>query len=184
MPPFCLEKSAPDAHVMKKKNATKTGIINSRKVTQRKMDKLPFTAWFVSLVFFMRSCKIANIRRKPICDTAPAVSDCVGSPRPTQFERVNCRVDKDLCISHLPVMVWVAVSGRRNSKQHRQDSGTYLEESMMVLRERKKNKKEKSAYWAVQRSWFARVNTLRNLSGKKSRKSSFHFRADFWVGVG
>ena len=40
-------------------------------------------------------------------------------------------------------MVWVAVSGRRNSKQHRQDSGTYLEESMMVLRERKKNKKRK-----------------------------------------
>ena len=25
-------------------------------------------------------------------------------------------------------------------------------------------------YWAIQRSWFARVNTLCNLSGKKSRE--------------
>ena len=25
-------------------------------------------------------------------------------------------------------------------------------------------------YWAIQRSWFARVNALRNLSRKKSRK--------------
>ena len=148
---------------MRWKKCHKTGpnrcILNSRKGTQRKMDKLPFTAWSVSLVFLMRSCQIANIRRKPASDTV--------------FKRVNCRAGEDLCYSHLPVMVWVAVSGRRNSKQHRQDSGTYLEESMMVLREKKR------AYWAV-----SRVNALRNLSRKKSRKSSCHFRADFWVGFG
>ena len=38
-------------------------------------------------------------------------------------------------------------------------------------------------YWAIQRSWFARVNALCNLSRKKSRKVAVHFRADFWVGV-
>ena len=41
--------------------------------------------------------------------------------------------------------------------------------------------------WAIQRSWFARVNALCNLSRKKSRKKSrevaAHFRADFWAGV-
>ena len=38
-------------------------------------------------------------------------------------------------------------------------------------------------YWAIQRSWFARVNALCNLSRKKSREVAAHFRADFWVGV-
>ena len=38
-------------------------------------------------------------------------------------------------------------------------------------------------YWAVQRSWFARVNALCNLSCKKSWEVAAHFRADFWVGV-
>ena len=38
-------------------------------------------------------------------------------------------------------------------------------------------------YWAIQRSWFARVNALCNLSQKKSREVAVHFRADFWVGV-
>ena len=34
-------------------------------------------------------------------------------------------------------------------------------------------------YWAIQRSWFARVNALCNLSRKKSREVTAHFRADF-----
>ena len=34
-------------------------------------------------------------------------------------------------------------------------------------------------YWAIQRSWFARVNALCNLSCKKSREVAAHFRADF-----
>ena len=38
-------------------------------------------------------------------------------------------------------------------------------------------------YWAIQWSWFARVNALCNLSRKKSREVAAHFRADFWVGV-
>ena len=36
-----------------------------------------------------------------------------------------------------------------------------------------------SMYWAIQRSWFARVNALCNLSAKKSREVAAHFRADF-----
>ena len=38
-------------------------------------------------------------------------------------------------------------------------------------------------YWAIQRSWFARVNVLCNLSRKMSREVAAHFRADFGVGV-
>ena len=34
-------------------------------------------------------------------------------------------------------------------------------------------------YRAIQRSWFARVNALCNLSRKKSREVAAHFRADF-----
>ena len=34
-------------------------------------------------------------------------------------------------------------------------------------------------YWAIQRSWFARVNALFNLSRKKSREVAAHIRADF-----
>ena len=34
-------------------------------------------------------------------------------------------------------------------------------------------------YWAIQQSWFARVNALCNLSRKKSREVTAHFRADF-----
>ena len=34
-------------------------------------------------------------------------------------------------------------------------------------------------YWAIPRSWFARVNALCNLSRKKSREVAAHFRADF-----
>ena len=34
-------------------------------------------------------------------------------------------------------------------------------------------------YWVIQRSWFARVNALCNLSAKKSREVAAHFRADF-----
>ena len=34
-------------------------------------------------------------------------------------------------------------------------------------------------YWAIQRSWFARVNALCNLSRKKSREVAAHFLADF-----
>ena len=33
-------------------------------------------------------------------------------------------------------------------------------------------------YWAIQRSWFARVNALCNLSHKTSREVAAHFRAD------
>ena len=36
-----------------------------------------------------------------------------------------------------------------------------------------------SFYRAIQRSWFARVNALCNLSRKKSREVAVHFRADF-----
>ena len=38
-------------------------------------------------------------------------------------------------------------------------------------------------YWAIQWSWFARVNALCNLSRKKLREVTAHFRADFCVGV-
>ena len=38
-------------------------------------------------------------------------------------------------------------------------------------------------YWAVQQSWFARVNVLCNLLHKKSWEVAAHFRANFWVGV-
>ena len=36
-----------------------------------------------------------------------------------------------------------------------------------------------SFYWAIQRSSFARVNVLRNLSRKKLQEVAAHFRADF-----
>ena len=40
--------------------------------------------------------------------------------------------------------------------------------------------KQHGLYWAIQRSWFARVNALCNdLSRKKSREVAAHFRADF-----
>ena len=39
------------------------------------------------------------------------------------------------------------------------------------------------SYWAIQWSWFVRVNALRNLSRKKSREVAAHLQADFWVGV-
>ena len=38
-------------------------------------------------------------------------------------------------------------------------------------------------YWAIQWSWFARVNALCNRSRKMSREVAAHFWADFWVGV-
>ena len=38
---------------------------------------------------------------------------------------------------------------------------------------------ERSVHWAIQQSWFARVNALCNLSRKKSREVTVHFRADF-----
>ena len=34
-------------------------------------------------------------------------------------------------------------------------------------------------YWTIQRSWFARVNALCNLSCQKSQEIAAHFRADF-----
>ena len=42
---------------------------------------------------------------------------------------------------------------------------------------------EDGGYWAIQRSWFARVNALCNLSRKKSREVTAHFRANFWAGI-
>ena len=54
-----------------------------------KWDKLLFTAWFMSLAFLMLSCNITKKRQKPASDTAPTVNENVGSPFPTQFERVN-----------------------------------------------------------------------------------------------
>ena len=78
---------------MQWKKRHKTGpnhcIINSRKGTQNKMDKLLFTAWFVSLAFLMLSCNMANNRQKPTSDIAPTVGESDGCPRVTQFERVN-----------------------------------------------------------------------------------------------
>ena len=44
-------------------------------------------------------------------------------------------------------------------------------------------KSDIAKYWAIQRSWFARVNAFCNLSRKKSREVAAHFRADFSVGV-
>ena len=41
------------------------------------------------------------------------------------------------------------------------------------------DEKNPYAYSAIQRSWFARVNALCNLSRKKSREVAAHFRADF-----
>ena len=42
---------------------------------------------------------------------------------------------------------------------------------------------EELPYWAIQQSWFARVNALCNLSHKKSWEVAAHFWANFWVGV-
>ena len=39
--------------------------------------------------------------------------------------------------------------------------------------------RQTSTSWAIQRSWFARVNAFCNLSRKKSREVAAHFRADF-----
>ena len=36
-----------------------------------------------------------------------------------------------------------------------------------------------SLYWAIQRSWFARVNALCNLSRKRLREVAAHLWADF-----
>ena len=36
----------------------------------------------------------------------------------------------------------------------------------------RKRKRKQEAYWAIQRSWFARVNALCNLSRKKSQRTS------------
>ena len=37
----------------------------------------------------------------------------------------------------------------------------------------------RQCYWAIQRSWFARVNALCNLSRKKLQEVAAHFWADF-----
>ena len=79
-------------------------IINSRKGTQRKMDKLLFTAWFVSLPFLMLSCKISNIRWQ----FQQSVS--VGSLCPAQFERVKI-LYLIFCWFFLPVVEKLAFLG-------------------------------------------------------------------------
>ena len=53
----------------------------------------------------------------------------------------------------------------------------------LPLHNEKKTNRRDFPYWAIQRSWFARVNALCNLSRKKSREVAVHFWADFWVGV-
>ena len=75
---FCRKCASCTCNV---KNATDRCIITSSKGTQGKMDKLTFTARFVSLAFFMLSGKIANKCRKPDSDTSPLVSGSVGSLR-------------------------------------------------------------------------------------------------------
>ena len=52
-------------------------ITNSKEGTRRKMDTLPFIAWFVSLVSLMLSWKITNVRAS---DTAP-ISQSVSEAR-------------------------------------------------------------------------------------------------------
>ena len=42
-------------------------------------------------------------------------------------------------------------------------------------------KRRLQCYWAIQRSWFARVNAHCNLSRKKSREVAAHFRADCFM---
>ena len=49
----------------------------------------------------------------------------------------------------------------------------------VVRRNRQYIYEREGCYWAIQRSWFARVNALCNLSRKKSREVAAHFRADF-----
>ena len=61
--PFCFEESVPVTQAVENNNKChKTSpdycIINSRKGTQRKMDELLFTAWFVSLAFLMCHVKL------------------------------------------------------------------------------------------------------------------------------
>ena len=73
------------------KNVTKPAqIVASLMLGKDKMDILPFTTWFVSLVFLMLSCKIANICRKPTSIQLQPVSECRELlPIQFDFERVN-----------------------------------------------------------------------------------------------
>ena len=89
------------ARIHNGKKATKLAqnrcITNSKEGTRRKMDTLPFIAWFVSLVSLMLSWKITNVRRKPASDTAPIsqwerrkpASDTAPLSQ-WEFEWVNC----------------------------------------------------------------------------------------------
>ena len=88
MSPFCFKESAPvgPVHIWWKKchkTSPNCCISNSRKGTQRKMDKLPFTAWFVSLVF---SC--CHVKLQP----------SIGSPLTIQLQQ-SVRVSEG-CIWH------------------------------------------------------------------------------------
>ena len=58
-----------------------------------------------------------------------------------------------------------------------------LMESCFCLEISSQNNTVLQLYWAIQQSWFARVNTLCNLLRKTSREVAAHFRADFWEGV-
>ena len=55
----------------------------------------------------------------------------------------------------------------------------YLQTHLKLLSE----KTYLPSYWAIQRSWFARVNALCNLLWKKSREVAVPFQANFWVGI-
>ena len=71
---FVLKK-VNQSHIIREKATKPAQIIASliqRREPKGKMNKLPFTAWFVSLTFLMLSCKIANIHWKPTYDTAPS----------------------------------------------------------------------------------------------------------------
>ena len=76
------------------KTSPKCFIINLRKGTQRKMDKLLFTAWFVHLHVLCCHVKLqTSVRKwKLASNTAPSptVGESIGSLCPIQFERVNC----------------------------------------------------------------------------------------------
>ena len=57
--------------------------------------------------------------------------------------------------------------------------GSELDSQEEAKPEEIKSREVVLGYWAIQRTWFARVNALCNLSAKKSREVAAHFRADF-----
>ena len=73
---------------------------------------------------------------------------------------------------------WQTEEGVRGQEEEQEEVGLELLISSANV-SKAVNKWLASCYWAIQRSWFAQVNALCNLSRKKSREVAAHFRANF-----